>query len=131
MPDASRPESPRRRRFVVLFHAHPSEGNHYDLMIEDGATLATWRIEQPPDSLAGDQSIACQPIDDHRLAYLEYEGPVSGNRGHVTRHDAGTCTMSDRSLSPIQVHFDGGRLKGRFVMERVESTPDQWRLRLA
>lgn len=130
MPETSRPEAERHRRFVILFHAHPTEGDHYDLMIEDGASLATWRIEQSPDSLAAGQSIACQPIGDHRLAYLEYEGPVSGDRGHVTRHDAGNCTMSDRSSSPTRLLFDGGRLKGRFVMERVESTPDQWRLRL-
>lgn len=33
-------------------------------------------------------------LEDHRRDYLEYEGPISNNRGQVKRVSSGTCTIT-------------------------------------
>ena len=37
-------------------------------------------------------------LPDHRLAYLEYEGPVSGNRGVVRRIDSGKYEIDGNTI---------------------------------
>lgn len=74
-------------RFVVLRHTMPG-GDHYDLMFECDGVLATWRSPCPLSEI-GAKPVRLTRIGDHRLAYLEYEGPLSGNRGHVERVERG------------------------------------------
>src|SRR5436305_12258768 len=61
-------------RYVILAHDHPFL--HWDLMLEHDGSLRTWRLATPP---VADQDVAAEELADHRLAYLDYEGPVSGN----------------------------------------------------
>jgi hypothetical protein len=72
-------------RYVILMHDHPFL--HWDLMLEDGNVLRTWRLLQVP---AAGRTAKAEQLADHRLAYLDYEGPVSGGRGNVARWDHGT-----------------------------------------
>lgn len=118
----------KARRFVVLFHAHPGDGDHFDLMIEQTRVLRTWRLAQPPENATNTEGIACLKIGDHRLDYLEYEGPVSGNRGHVTRHDEGRCVIVKESGDRVVLEFAGRKANGQFVMVRDADAPLQWRL---
>ena len=69
-------------RYVI--HHHTGSGDaHFDLMFETtpGSALATWRSSEWPVT---SKSILT-PIADHRREYLDYEGPISGNRGRVRR----------------------------------------------
>jgi len=103
------------RRFVVLHHTdHPTEPDHYDLMIEADEGLLTWRVMQPPESITSD--IAVYPLPLHRRAYLDYEGPVSNDRGYVRRHDWGTCTICE-GMSRLRIQFSGKRLSGDWVIK--------------
>lgn len=99
-------------RFVVLEHDSP-RGRHWDLMLENGQVLATWALAEPPD--AG-HAIAAQPLPDHRPAYLDYEGPISGNRGHVTRWDRGEYEILAGGFGQEELHatFHGEKLRGAF-----------------
>ena len=100
-------------RFVILEHDHPHL--HWDLMLDAGDALQTWRLAQPPDA----DSIEATALGDHRRAYLDYEGPVSGNRGTVKRWDAGTFTETPDSTSEARVlDFEGTRVRGRFRLWR-------------
>ena len=57
---------------------------HWDWMFETDQTLRTWST--PPLSDLGQSfCVEAKSLADHRLAYLEYEGEVSGNRGWVKR----------------------------------------------
>src|ERR1700730_7618701 len=91
-PEAQAREFPRLRfglpmpRFVILQHDHPEL--HWDLMLQAGETLRTWRLAKAPE-LPG-EAIVASAIGDHRPMYLDYEGPVSGGRGQVIRWDQGT-----------------------------------------
>ena len=72
-------------RFVILAHDWPAP--HFDLMLEVGGVLKSWRLLAEP--MPG-VPVPAEPNDDHRLEYLDYEGPVSGGRGVVRRVDWGT-----------------------------------------
>jgi hypothetical protein len=48
-------------------------------------------------------------IANHRLLYLDYEGPVSGNRGHVARWDWGEYRVSGETDLEITVDLRGTR----------------------
>jgi hypothetical protein len=74
-------------RFVILEHDFPHL--HWDLMFECGPVLRTWRLAEPP---VPGKAIAAEALGDHRLHYLDYEGPVSGNRGQVRRWAGGDYT---------------------------------------
>jgi hypothetical protein len=57
---------------------------------EPGSELMTWRLPAWPIT----RVTKAQQLGRHRRHYLEYEGPVSGNRGEVRRVAAGACLVS-------------------------------------
>jgi len=100
-------------RFVVLTHDHPVL--HWDLMLEHGDSLRTWRLVRPPDEAS---PIDAEALPDHRLAYLDYEGAVSGGRGMVERWDAGTYETVESTDHRIAVQLAGRKLSGIASLER-------------
>jgi len=112
-------------RFVILEHDHPSL--HWDLMLEAGGVLQTWRLANSPEM--GSSPIEAMALGDHRIGYLEYEGPVSGNRGTVRRWDAGVFDEEPDSLPRARkLILKGARLNGRVLLKQIEGT--SWRLML-
>lgn len=103
-------------RYVVLLHTD-DRGTHYDLMIDQEGGLATWKCQRPPEQ-SGEKGQACTRIGDHRRAYLDYEGPISGGRGSVTRHDAGVCRLRLQEESLWKVEFRGDLLRGGYALVR-------------
>jgi len=99
-------------RFVLLEHDHPFL--HWDLMLESGAVLRTWRLLSPPGSGEG----RAESSFDHRLVYLSYEGPVSGNRGTVRRWDSGEFAWQQDQPDRVQVQLNGTRLRGLLELQR-------------
>lgn len=93
-------------RFALVAHDHPSP--HWDLFLEAGDVLRTWRVAPLVDGVA----VAAEAIGDHRPMYLDYEGPVSGGRGTVTRIDAGTFHW-DCDDREIIVRLVGSRYSGK------------------
>jgi DNA polymerase Ligase (LigD) len=127
----SKSEPSNNWRFVILFHSHPTEADHFDLMLERNGVLMTWRVDSEPELAARAPGVKCQQLSNHRIAYLDYEGPISGNRGSVRRHDSGTYFAKTLDAPLIHVHFRGSRLRGDFILQQDEARPDQWRLRMA
>ena len=103
------------QRYVILHHLLPGD-EHWDFMLEHGNTLLTWRIPRDP-TLPGEWPIRCERIGDHRKAYLDYEGPVSGDRGVVTRVDRGPLELEAVEEQRV-VFVTGGRFQGRHVFQR-------------
>jgi len=110
-------------RFVVLEHDSPA-GLHWDFMLEMGPALATWSLPRPPDSA---QPMTARALPDHRMAFLEYEGPISGDRGSVGRWDRGTYQVEHQSDTKLVVLLRGEKLAGRAALERTPDTPQTWR----
>ncbi len=101
-------------RFVILHH-RVAGGEHWDLMLEHGDTLATWQLSRQPTTPA-ELPIAANRIGDHRRAYLDYEGPISGDRGEVRRVDAGTVEWLEFSDEVCSFRLCGNRLCGKFTI---------------
>ena len=88
-------------RFVILEHNHPTL--HWDLMLEAGDVLQTWRLAAAP---AIGATIDATALERSSAAYLDYEGPISGGRGNVQRRDAGDFTEEADSTPTVrQVPF--------------------------
>lgn len=97
-------------RYVILYHEMPTisdRASHWDLMLEQAGALATWALDEPPQP---GHVVAAQRLADHRLAYLDYEGPVSGDRGSVTRWDHGQYRLVSQSDKEWVVELSGTRL---------------------
>ncbi len=115
------------RRFVILHHLAPT-GEHWDLMIEHGDILLTWQLSAEPVNREA-CPIECTRIKDHRKHYLDYEGPVSGGRGMVTRVDQGRCEMLSSTDDAIALEFAGRRLTGQFRLTRPDpNSQSRWTL---
>lgn len=113
-----------QRPYVILRHDLPA-GAHWDLMLDLGEALATWQLARDPASLADPTSTDAIPacrIADHRRAYLDYEGPVSGHRGSVTRVEKGTYELIGHSPCGWTIRLTGALLVGEFKLTAV--TPD-------
>lgn len=91
-------------RFAILAHDWPAP--HFDLLLEAGGVLKAWRLAGEPTG-----PVAAAANFDHRLIYLDYEGKLSGDRGTVTRWDAGTFTGEPG----VRVRFRGAKLAGDWV----------------
>jgi hypothetical protein len=102
-------------RFVILEHDHPRL--HWDLMLEHGDVLRTWRLAESPRADGAD--VPAEPSFDHRPLYLDYEGPVSGDRGTVRRWDHGTYTVVEDNGDSLTIQFVGERLRGLLVLRRT------------
>ena len=113
-------------RFAVLIHDSP-RGLHYDFLLEAGDALKTWALPKIPAT--GDE-IECEALPDHRLVYLDYEGPVSGNRGTVTRCDQGTFSIKTWTADEIIVLLSGEKLAGRIELNVLPNQSGRWRLSL-
>ena len=94
---------------VLLRHDLPDGSSHFDWLLERPSHpgLLTFRVQERIDRPEeGSGRFTATRLADHRRAYLIYEGPVSGERGSVTRVAEGTCELQDRT--------DGIRILGSF-----------------
>ncbi len=103
-------------RFAILTHDQPFI--HWDLLLEAGEVAWTWRLLDEPGP---DRTVRSERIGDHRLLYLDYEGPVSGHRGNVTRWDSGTYRISEERESELLVMLWGQRGAWRLALARASS----------
>jgi hypothetical protein len=115
-------------RYVILRHELPpgeAPGLHWDLMLESGDVLRTWALEGEPFSMP---QLAAEQLPDHRLAYLDYEGKISGNRGSVTRWDAGDYRLQNATEDELRLVLNGARIDGSVTLSRTLGETHSWRV---
>ena len=103
-------------RFVVL--EHRIVGTHWDLMLQDARDLRTWALDAPP---ALDVDIPARELAAHRLIYLDYEGPISADRGEVRRVAAGTFVARCWNPGKVAARLSGPQLRGEMTVARAET----------
>jgi hypothetical protein len=65
----------------------------------------TWSLPKlPAQGVTEPEAIR---LPDHRLAYLDYEGPVSGDRGQVKRIDRGDYVVVEETAEWLHVRLAG------------------------
>ena len=113
-------------RFVVQEHTTP-DGVHWDLMLEEGEVLTTFRLDQPPEAVSTG-SIRATKIFDHPLKFLTYEGPVQKGTGKVRIVERGICDVPVEGEDVIALRLHGTILQGDFTLMRIEGP--SWQLAL-
>ncbi len=123
-------------RYVVQQHFRSEDDWHFDLMLERGEALVTFSSGVPPDR-TGELPALVRQLPDHRPAYLEYEGEISGGRGWCRIHDRGTLEWIEpedpalvETADEVRVRLDGEKARGTFRLTRESASgTDYWRLR--
>ena len=108
--------------FVLLEHRTQSGAVHWDFLIEvpGRELLATWRLAENPTQQAGE--IIAERIADHRSAFLEYEGPLSADRGSVRRVDRGTATVRRWDNRGLLAELHGELIAGWYEITALDQT---------
>src|SRR4051812_25941563 len=127
-------------RFVLLYHdCPPSYGrpSHWDFMLESGDVLRAWALEQLPchwhaaqfrtaiqypqcGTVADTNVVTASALGHHRCAYLDLEGPLSGDRGGVLRVAAGTYRSESESRDCWRLTLSGDAINGPMTLTRCD-----------
>ncbi len=134
----SQPPAPISR-FALLWHAMPDSADrasHCDLLLEQGAVCLTWALQLSEaeiialgkkDNRKVRPPIHARRLKDHRLLYLDYEGPIRGNRGSVACLVRGNCHWIEATDTKVRVRLSGSSLstsqnwKSTLVLQQNES----------
>jgi len=116
----------RAKRFVIQQHERQDEPAHWDLMLERGDCLETYRVCAAPE-LWHNSQVEAVKIFDHPLRFLTYEGVVNKGKGTVKIADAGTYLVLTRNDKEQCLVFSGRILKGEFTLTRIKKA--SWELR--
>ncbi len=119
------------RRFVLLRHELPGDRvgeSHWDLMLEFEGVLLTWALpsldfSNLPQSFA---SLGIRRLADHRAVYLEYEGPVSGDRGFVQQTDSGVYRSVPKMQNENAPRWSLVQLEGKQYRLGIELPMEIW-----
>lgn len=86
-------------KFVIQRHERKGEPTHWDLMLEAGDCLETYRTGVAPAGL-GEEPVEAIRIFDHPLRFLSYEGAVNKGKGVVKIADSGTYEVMCENEAP-------------------------------
>jgi len=104
-------------------------------MLEAEGRLQTWALSEVPigwNGLAVDRklvgmsnTVPAERLADHRLDYLNYEGPLSGDRGSVLRLESGSYCVG---AIPALFNVRGQVLHGEIEIISASHGESHWEL---
>src|SRR4051794_26041444 len=126
----------RDPRFVI--QQHDATTLHYDFRLEGDGTLRSWAVPKGPSTDPREKRLAVQ-VEDHALAYGDFEGVIGGRYGSgaVIVWDAGTYRNLDeeRSMAAAldaghaKFWLEGEKLRGGWTLHRTSrGSKPQWLL---
>jgi len=115
-------------RFVIQKHSRKGGDPHWDLMLETGDCLDTYRVDTPPQHWPQKPATATH-IFDHPLKFLTYQGSVNNGEGLVEIADAGKYEVMNAVPDIKQIRFEGNIVRGQFVLVHIEG--EKWELNTA
>jgi hypothetical protein len=111
------------RRYVILRHEGIPEP-HFDLMFEQARSPLLGTLRSPIWPITRPTSLV--HLGDHRREYLEYEGPVSGNRGAVRRVESGRHWLVERGIGEWEVKLSGTAGDHGFILRCTFRPAETW-----
>ena len=112
-------------RFVIQEHQKQGEETHWDLMLEQGDRLKTFRLNLHPKNLQKEPTQAT-PISDHDKRFLSYEGPVNQGLGSVQLVEQGSYSTLLQNDATWRLSLNGTLLKGVFEIVQAQEGPWQF-----
>ena len=111
----------RPLQFVILRHEEVAEP-HFDLMFETlpGSGLATWRSPVWPI----EETIELVRLKEHRRAFLDFQGELTGHRGRVYPLARGTCEVTIGENAIWTIRLLSGTPPGGLVLRPVNA--ERW-----
>jgi hypothetical protein len=126
-------------RFVLLYHDCPASyvrASHWDLMLEADGVLRTWALENLPrgwgeawartaefnsecPAISEENVVSAERLDDHRIEYLQLEGPLGGDRGTVRRIDQGMYEIVREESEGCRVQLVGAVVRSEATLVRA------------
>lgn len=113
--------------FVIQKHIKTDQV-HWDLMLQAGNVLRTFRLQLPPKNITNQPCVAVK-ISDHPLKFLTYEGAVNEGTGKVKIEDKGTYQLISKEQNTWRLLLDGQILSGKFTLTFIEG--DNWQFSLS
>lgn len=113
-------------RFTISEHRQ-GDATHYDLFFERDGVLKTWKASSIDFTVPRE----VEQSADHRAIYLDFEGPISGNRGDVRIVESGTCDLLEWTDRSIALECRGSILRGIVRLECLDPLPRlaaRWRI---
>ncbi len=114
------------KRFVIQKH-NKAGSVHWDLMLESGQVLQTYRLDVPPQKLSQQKNPAIK-IFDHPLKFLTYEGSVNQGKGDVKITETGTYRVLSENQESQTFQLQGDILKGKFTLTHIKNNHWQFEL---
>jgi hypothetical protein len=111
-----------RGKFVIQEHTKSNQPPHWDLMLETGDVLQTWRLDTEPKK--EEYLTSAIRISDHDKKFLTYEGPVNKGLGSIHILDTGTFETLEEAENRILLSLKGNILCGTFAFRHSER--DLW-----
>jgi DNA ligase D-like protein (predicted 3'-phosphoesterase) len=118
---------------VFVVQEHQATAHHYDLRLEVDGVMRSWAVPKGPSMDPAAKRLAIE-VEDHSLAYNDFEGEVDG--GKVIVWDRGSYEQGgrvpwpealDRGHAVFVLH--GEKLRGGFALQRTGSgKKPQWLL---
>jgi hypothetical protein len=104
-------------RFAFSRHEMPANSarsSHFDLFLDCGPNLLTWELSE---SLTLNNPQQARRLPNHRRTYLEYSGPVSGDRGFVEIIDSGPLTWLLAESNLLIARLSGSIIAGELILQ--------------
>jgi len=108
--------------FVIQKHTRAKDV-HWDLMLQIGDNLQTYRLEEAPQKVLH-HAVNATRILDHPLKFLTYQGPVNKGQGTVQIAEAGIYQIMCKDSNRMELHLSGKILKGKFFLLHTQG--NQW-----
>jgi bifunctional non-homologous end joining protein LigD len=130
--------APPMRRLIFTVQKHQASHLHYDVRLEMGGVMKSWAVPKGPSLDPRVKRLAIE-VDDHDLAYAEFEGVIEEGHygaGPVLVWDTGWVEPVGKARSlaamweagALDFILHGQRLRGRFALIRMKGRPRQWLL---
>jgi DNA ligase D-like protein (predicted 3'-phosphoesterase) len=119
---------------VFVVQEHAATARHFDLRLEVGGVMRSWAVPKGPSLDPAAKRLAVQ-VDDHDLAYNDFEGPTGNGHGVIVwdrgLYEQGGRVPWPRALDRGHAVFvlHGAKLRGGFALQRTRpGAKPQWLL---